>query len=85
MEALACGRPVLVSDIPSNKEWVKPGEVGDVFTDGCVTSLEDRLLALASSPDLGAYGWRARQLALVRADWNSNFQKLERAYQMARS
>jgi len=83
LEALACRRPVLVSDIPSNQEWVRPGGVGDVFTDGCVTSLEDRLLALASSPDLSAYGWRARQLALARADWDSNFQKLEHAYQMA--
>ena len=83
MEALACGRPVLVSDIPSNREWVRPGEVGALFNDGDIASLEKQLLALVLDPHLDEYGQRARFLAEGRADWRVNFQKLLAAYQMA--
>ena len=83
LEAMACGRPVLVSDIPSNKEWVAPGETGDLFIDGDPQSLSDKILALASDPDLEDYGCRARALAERRANWDENFQKLLMAYQMA--
>ena len=85
MEALACGCPVLVSDIPSNQEWVQPGEVGAWFTDGDLASLENQLSALAADPKLEAYGKNARVLAEKRADWNENFNKLLDAYQMALS
>ncbi len=83
MEALACGRPVLVSDIPSNQEWVKPGEVGALFEDGELFSLESQLLSMAANPNLAAYGRHARLLAEERADWKRNFRKLETAYRMA--
>lgn len=83
MEALACGRPALVSDIPSNQEWVKPGEVGALFEDGELFSLESQLLAMAADPHLDAFGRHARLLAEERADWKRNFRKLETAYRMA--
>lgn len=83
MEALACGRPVLVSDIASNKEWVRPGEVGELFSVGDVDDLAAQLIALASDPALAAYGRKARFLAEARANWDVNFQKLMLAYQMA--
>ncbi|MDZ4159774.1 MAG: glycosyltransferase, partial [Anaerolineaceae bacterium] len=34
LEALACGLPVIVSDIPSNLEWIKDGVQGWCFNDG---------------------------------------------------
>ena len=34
MEAMSCGCPALVSDIPSNLEWVHDGREGWVFKDG---------------------------------------------------
>ncbi|MCB2213807.1 glycosyltransferase [bacterium] len=83
MEALACGRPVLVSDIPSNREWVRPGENGDCFPDGDVVALAGKIRELASNPDLSKYGENARQLALRRADWERNFSRLLEAYQLA--
>lgn len=83
LEAMACGRPVLVSDIPSNKEWVTPGETGDLFEDGIPQSLAEKIIALAKDPDLEGYGLRARSLAEKRANWDENFQKLLMAYQMA--
>jgi len=83
LEALACGRPVLVSDIPSNKEWIKPGETGKLFSDGNPVSLKEEILRMAKDPDLDQYAVCARALAEARADWHQNFEKLLTAYQMA--
>lgn len=83
LEAMACGRPVLVSDIPSNKEWVTPGETGDLFIDGIPQSLKEKILEMAQDPGLEQYGSRARALAEERANWDENFQKLLKAYQLA--
>ena len=83
MEALACGKPVLVSDIPSNREWVIPGEEGDLFWDGDADSLARGLLSLAVDQNLKTYGLRARLLAEEKADWDRNFQKLIQAYHRA--
>ncbi len=83
LEALACSKPVLVSDIPSNREWVKPGEAGDLFKDGDILSLKEKILEMAGDPHLSEYGARARALAEQRADWQVNFQKLLFAYRKA--
>jgi len=83
LEAMACGRPVLTSDIPSNKEWVKPGEVGHLFRDGDMNSLKSKLLGMAGAPELLHMGKEARRLAEERADWKMNFNKLLHAYQIA--
>jgi glycosyltransferase involved in cell wall biosynthesis len=83
LEAMACARPVLVSDIPSNQEWVKPGETGDLFIDGNPQSLAEKILALANDENLENYGRCARALAEKRANWDDNFQKLLLAYKMA--
>jgi glycosyltransferase involved in cell wall biosynthesis len=85
LEALACGRPVLVSDIPSNREWVRPGQAGELFADDSVLDLTTELLKMAKRPNLSAYQREARQLAEERADWEMNFDKLLQAYQLALS
>ena len=83
LEALACGRPVLTSDIPSNREWVQTGEVGQLFRDGDIVSLKEKLLGMAEAPGLVQMGVKARQIAEERADWRKNIKKLLKAYQFA--
>ena len=84
MEALACGLPVLVSDIPSNREWITPGEQGMLFPDGSVNALAEAILAAARQPERLAPMRRAsRTLAEQRANWPVNFQQLLHAYEMA--
>jgi glycosyltransferase involved in cell wall biosynthesis len=83
LEALACGRPVLVSDIPSNREWVRAGENGQLFRDGSEKDLAAKLSTLPGDPRLKAYGLQARAVAKLRADWSVNFQKLLEAYDLA--
>ncbi len=83
LEAMACGCPVLVSDIASNREWVWPDKTGELFRDGDVSALQEKILRLAVSPVLDRLGQAARGLALRRANWSANFQKCLSAYAMA--
>ena len=84
MEALACGLPCLVSDIPANLEWVTDGGNGWLFPDGDAEGLEAALLnAYAKRKALASVGRAARSVAEKKADWNKNFQKLLEAYALA--
>ena len=84
MEALASGLPVLVSDIPGNREWISEGEQGWLFPDGEASILADRIrFAAAGETRLADLGHAARALAERRANWDKNFQCLLQAYQMA--
>lgn len=83
LEAMACGRPVLVSDIPGNREWVTPGNAGWLFKDGSPDDLQQKLLSMIADPALEGYGREGRRIAEQRADWSQNFQTCLQAYQLA--
>lgn len=84
MEALASGLPVLVSDIPSNREWITPGREGWLFADGDDRELSEGILRAAGQPEgLKEMRLAARRLAEERANWQVNFQRLLAAYQLA--
>ncbi len=81
MEALACGLPCLVSDIPANLEWVKNDQNGWVFRDGDSDELTQRIeKAYHQRHALAGIGAAARRTAEEKADWNRNFHKLMEAY-----
>ena len=81
MEALACGVPCLVSDIPGNKEWIVESENGWLFRDGNADNLADKIVqAIKSRKSLKKIGEAARSTAEQRADWKKNFGKLLKAY-----
>ena len=83
LEAMACGRPVLVSDIPSNREWVSEGLNGRLYNDGSEADLTAKLVELVTDPALADYGQQAYATAVERADWTVNFQKCLLAYREA--
>ncbi len=81
METLACGIPALVSDIPSNLEWVKDGVEGWVFKDGNASDLARAILRIASQPEmLFNAAINARKTAERKADWKKNFSILLDGY-----
>ncbi|MBI3160582.1 MAG: glycosyltransferase family 4 protein [Chloroflexi bacterium] len=85
MEALACGVPALVSDIPGNREWVTP-EVGWRFPDGDAEALAQGILRAAGERDaLKKMGAAARAKAEHKADWTKNFQRLLNAYEKGKA
>jgi L-malate glycosyltransferase len=47
LEALACGLPALVSDIPGNREWVTPNHNGWLFPDGDAHALAEHICQAA--------------------------------------
>ncbi|WP_322807816.1 glycosyltransferase family 4 protein [Thermanaerothrix sp.] len=84
MEALACGLPAVVSDIPGNREWVVPGVHGWLFPDGDAHALADRIReAYARRDALVEMRRQARYLAEERANWEKNFARLLQAYDLA--
>jgi glycosyltransferase involved in cell wall biosynthesis len=81
MEALACGLPCLVSDIPANKEWVVENENGWLFRDGDVDHLAEKILAaIAQRENLSGVGRASRKSAEMRADWKKNAEALMNVY-----
>lgn len=84
LESMACGRPVIVSDIPGNREWVEPGQNGWWFPDGDADALAEAILnAVDQRQQLPVMGQAARRIAEERANWEKNFPHLLRAYDMA--
>jgi len=82
MEAVACGCPALVSDIPSNLEWVHHNEQGWVFRDNQPEDLAEKILHLSHSRHLlKEAGQKARAKAEKDANWEKNFQVLLQVYE----
>lgn len=82
LEAMACGKPALVSDIPGNQEWITPGENGWLFPDGEAHSLSEAITrAIAQRARLPEMGQAGRQLAEREANWDKNFRVLLKAYE----
>lgn len=80
LEAMGCGLPVLVSDIPSNREWVEDAELR--FPVGHVEALKRSLRRMAACPveQRRAWGQTGRSRVLRHADWAKAPEKLARLY-----
>jgi glycosyltransferase involved in cell wall biosynthesis len=85
LEAMACGIPALVSDIPGNREWVEPGRNGWWFSDGDVEGLVKGIAHAAAAEDLAQLGKHARAVVEERADWSRNSGMIREAYRLALS
>ena len=82
LEAMACGLPVVVTDVESNKEWVMNGKNGFVVPRRESFKLGQRVIELLQNDDLRKeFGKRNIQIAKRRANWDENFEKLEGIYQ----
>lgn len=85
MEALGSGLPVLITDIPSNREWVTQGKEGWLFPDSDDRAVADCIVRAArmKTEALAAIRANSRARAEQRANWKDNFQVLLAAYQRA--
>ena len=72
LQAMACGTPVLVSDIPGNREWVHAGLTGGMFPLGDVGALTQALTTSLSDAQVGESINRAVAQVRSRADWSDN-------------
>lgn len=84
LEALASGLPVLVSDIPGNKEWVAEGINGWLFPDGNSRALADKMITILDQPErLVEVGRAGRRSVEDRGDWVKNEALLLKTYEQA--
>jgi glycosyltransferase involved in cell wall biosynthesis len=84
LEAMACGVPALVSDIPGNREWITPGKAGWWFIKGDPKSLsEGILMSRRNRKALNDMAGTARHITEKRANWQENFASLLYAYSLA--
>jgi glycosyltransferase involved in cell wall biosynthesis len=81
LEALATGLPVVVTDVPGNREWVEEGTNGWLAPPGDSEAFARALvLASARREQVPAMRLANRRLAETKADWNRNFEMLLGAY-----
>ncbi len=91
LEAMATGLPVIVTDIPSNREWVTPfkPEGFEAEANGWLTTKGDVQAVAAAIVDAAqlppntrlAIAQRNRAVVEARGDWQKNSQLLLQAYQ----
>ena len=82
LEALATGLPVVVTDIPGNREWVMPNVNGWLFPkddpDRCCDALLQATQINETTRQI--FCTKNRQLAETHADWNQNVRQLTNTY-----
>ncbi len=83
LEAMATGLPVIVTDIPSNREWVTEPENGWLAEGGSSDALAGKMLEAAqlTFAERNAIAERNQRIVAERADWDKNFPRLLEMYE----
>ena len=81
LEAMAAGLPVVVSDVPSNLEWVQDGWNGHIVPRGDVDAVTRAILCLSRERAACLeFGARSMRIVAEKADYLSNMRKMEGLY-----
>ena len=82
IEASACERPVIVSDVGGLPEVVEDGVTGLVVERENVEATAEAMMKLIRNPSLRrSMGAAGRQRVLERYDWEENVSRMERVYE----
>jgi L-malate glycosyltransferase len=83
LEAMATGLPPVVTDIPSNREWIVQGHNGWLAPARSAEEFSDKLLRAArlTPPERKLFSERNQRIVEERADWDRNFPKLIEMYE----
>jgi len=83
LEAMSCGLPAVVTDVPSNLEWIKDGHNGRVVPKGDSSSLGRAIIDLLNSPDkMKEMGAINIKIAREKICINKNLTRLLHTYEM---
>jgi glycosyltransferase involved in cell wall biosynthesis len=82
LEAMACGLPVVVTDIAANKEWINSGKNGFMIPVKDPTALAERIIYLIrNEQERTNFGKINRVIVQERAREETEKGKIEKAYQ----
>ncbi len=81
MEAMACGKPVVSTDLPSLREFIVSGENGWLVPVHQVSPLAEAINQLLAQPDQAAeFGRKAHQVVAEKANLEVEMQRMEAMY-----
>lgn len=81
LEAMAAALPVVVSNVPSNLEWIRDGWNGYIVPRGDAGTLAEAILRLvADEPARVAFGARSVEIVAKRGDHMANMRRMEGLY-----
>lgn len=81
IEAMACGLPLVVTNIESNLEWVEDGCNGLLCRTQSASDIAQKILLLLKNDKTRTImGKRNVSIAKKRANWDKNITKLEKLY-----
>lgn len=78
LQAMACGTPVLASDIPTHRDWIEHGVTGSVFPVGDVAALALLIDEVTHRYPIAEVE-RARRRVELEADWHATIERLRAA------
>jgi glycosyltransferase involved in cell wall biosynthesis len=79
LEAMACAKPCIASDIPGNREWINSGVNGILVAPRDPRSLAEAVISLLKEPETaGRLGHQARVTVEQKADLEKNLGFFER-------
>jgi glycosyltransferase involved in cell wall biosynthesis len=82
LEGMSCGVPLVVSDLPTNRRWIKNGWNGLVVPPGDKEKLAAAILQLLEDETLRkTFGQRSYQIVKEKADTHTWLRKMEDWYQ----
>ena len=83
LEAMACGTPVIASNLAGLRQVFHDGQEGLLIKPGDVADLTNKINQILKYPDQQKQmSQAARQLAVSRYNWSGVLDRLEKAYQL---
>jgi glycosyltransferase involved in cell wall biosynthesis len=87
LEAMACARPMVCTDLPSLREFIRPAENGWLVPVGEPAALAESIIRYLEDPAMaGEFGLKAHQVVAETNNYDADMQYMESLYyQLTRS